>query len=463
MDVDDYLGSIGNKLLQQLEETHSSGVKEARSRYQTFMVYARRSLGMVIYLAVLFASFCIILYVTLYSDYIAQNVKSIPGLRNMQSFIAPLILAMISSAMPEISKALTSLESWDSAQTIHTLNLLRVYISSLLNTLLLVFSYLVLADPFLLANDSSLRNSFGLSESLDFSCRMDQVSDGLFTLVVFTWVIQNTMLFAMPYAMRLFYYLFRRPSKKQEFHVSDNMVKRLDWMGLVFAAVPFCPMGFVFMPILLGIGFKWERYVIRKHYAKPTRMFSGQKAGLIYTFFYLCTFLTIGMTMAGYFFTSKTFAKECAIQDQYVDLCDPASTLASDNTCTMDPSSEYYGFYRSEQYPKVICERACGAFVNEVSHLSPFHFRVNSLFIMSYIWIACFDYPYIPWVGLLLLLLWVARVRNSLMVFRLSWFNKERSMDARLQANEAERKKQEKMIRKLKTIEEGEDGGGKEE
>lgn len=455
-DVDDSGGNIGNKLLQQLEESRSSGAKAARSRYQWFLVYARRCLGMFIYSCVLLASFVIILYVTVYGDAIAKKVSSIPGLSNIQSFIAPLMLTTISSAMPEIAKMITSLESWDTSATVTTMRLLRVYVSSLLNTLLLVFSYMVLADPFLLADNSSLRNSFGLTESDAFECRMDQIADGLFTLVMFTWMLNGAMLLGMPYANKVLAFVTRTPYKKSEFQVSDGMVKRLNLMGLSFAAATFSPLTFAIMPLLLYVGFKWEKWVIKRHYVKPLRPFSGQKAALIYTFFYLCTIVAIGITFSAYFLTTRTFIKECSLQDNYVHLC--GSSLSSDNTCSLDTGSDFYDFYRTMEYPKALCDKACGAFVNEASNLSPFHYRVSQLFIVSILWTACFKYPYIPWVGLILLVLWIARTKNALDVLKISAYHRERGLEVKLQANEAERKRQEKMIKKLKTIGSADDG-----
>lgn len=455
IDRDDLCANIGNQLLQLLEATRTTGLRTARSRYQTFILYCQRTLGLALYLSVLAASCAVILYVTLYSDWIAHQADAWPGLRNIQSFVSPMILTVISTVMPEIAKKVTALEAWDSAQTVTTVNLLRVYISSLLNTLLLISSYLVLADPFLLASDSSLRNSFGLIENDSYACRMDQVADGLFTLVLVTWGIQGVMLVAVPIGMRTVHKMIGRPYKKSEFQVADNMVKRLNLVGLVYATIPFSPLAVVFYPPLFALGFKWEKYVVREYYAKPTRPFSGQKAGLMYAFFYFCTFLAIALPTAAYFLTTKTFAKSCSIQDDHVGLC--AGALNGNNTCVQSTVSEYYAFYRTTNYPKDLCERSCGAFVNEASHFSPFHYRVDEMFIVRYLWQASFDYPYIPWLGFFLLVLWIARARNSLDVLRWTWYHKERSMAAQLQANEAERKRQEKMIRKLKTIAHTED------
>eukprot|EP01031_Cornospumella_fuschlensis_P025600 gene25600-30915_t len=279
LDVEEAKAHAGNTLLQQLEETHSIGKSRARSQYQTFLLYSRRMLALIVYLLVLFASCALILYVTLSADYIAESAgRIIPGGSNIQSFIAPLLLNLISGVMPEISKRITNFEMWDSSETNASIMLIRVYVSSLVNVLLLLSSYMVLADPFLLAYDSQLRNSFGLSVSNQYDCRMDQVGDGLFTLLIITWVIEKLSFSLMPYANMIYYtYIARTAVKKLEFSVADMMVKKLTFTGYIFATFIFAPSSLLFMPPLLYLGFKAEKHILRIHYTKPQRLFKGSK------------------------------------------------------------------------------------------------------------------------------------------------------------------------------------------
>ncbi|RYH29677.1 hypothetical protein EON65_07710 [archaeon] len=407
-------------------------------------------------------SCALILYVTLSADYIAESAgRIIPGGSNIQSFIAPLLLSIISGVMPEIAKHITSFEMWDSSETNTSIMLVRVYLSNLVNVLLLLSSYMVLADPFLLAYDSQLRSSFGLSVSSQYACRMDQVGDGLFTLMIVTWVIEKLSFSLMPYANAFYYtYLLRSSAvKKLEFSVADMMVKKLTFVGYIFATFIFAPPSLIFMPLLLYLGFKTERLVLRAHYAKPQRLFKGARVALVYTCFYLFTFMATACTLGVYFMTAKTFPKECDLQDAYVHLCASGSYDTGTQLCTLDSSSRFYGYYRDTPYPREVCAQACGAFVKDTSHLSPLHAAVRSVSTITFIWTVCFHYPYMPWLLLFGLLLGMGRVRNTLEVLRMSAFNKERAYETELAANEAERRRQEKIIRRLKTIE----GGGDQE
>jgi hypothetical protein len=449
--IDETSSNLANKLLQQLEETRMIGRVKSRTRYELVILYTRRVVGMLLYFAVVFGSFAIIVYVTLYSNDIARLAQNVPGLGNFTSLIVPFILNVVNGAVPTLLQYITQFEQWDSAKTVTDLVLLRMYVSNVLNTLLLAVSYVVLADPFLLADQQSLRNSFGIKVNDQFSCRLDQVGQGLFTLVIFTWAIDCASLLAMPILYKIIAYIRKTNFEKIEFNVAQNMVKRLNFMGLVFLSLPFSPLTLVFTPFFLFFGFKWEKQVIKHYYAKPVRQWSGQKAGFVNAIVYFCSFLVIGITVSGYFLSSKTFAKSCDIQDQFVHLC--TDDVQDDNTCTTDPSSIYYAYYGSTQYPASICENACGPFIHSRHNFQPFLDTLKQYPALSYIWDICFDYSYVPWAVTIILALVISTTFNSLDVEKFSAYNHSLSLQSQLVLMDAECKKQERLIKRLKVLE----------
>ena len=70
---------------------------------------------------------------------------------------------------------ITQLEMWDSRQTEVNLVLFRMYLSNTLNIFLLATTYLLLADPLLLASYPQLRASLELPLNSSYTCRIDQV------------------------------------------------------------------------------------------------------------------------------------------------------------------------------------------------------------------------------------------------------------------------------------------------
>lgn len=519
-DVDEYAGTLANKFLLLLDETATAGVKKKRSRSEEIKISIRRFLGMCYYLLLVGASFSVIIYVTISSAAITDSASQISFLRNFTAFIVTIILNFINGITPTILEKLTEYEAWDSAQTIANIVLFRLYVSNLLNALILAASYLLLADPLLLASQPDLRNSVSVQLSTAFNCRFDQVSSGLFTLVMVTWLLDLISFYATPLGYHLLekYYptssipstnnntavisegeekkdeennnndnrreshssVRRRSSaatsssstannkekekekekekassggvKKTEFQVASTMIKRLNFAGLMLIALPFCPLLYLLLPLHFFIGFKFEKFVLRRWYCKPSRQWAGQKAGFVYSSLYLFTYLAIGATSTAYFLSSKTFAKSCDIQDKYIGLCEDGTYDASTETCTIDTSSSYAKTY-SSNYPAVICSNACGPFVDDASNLSPFRSLIETNIVTSTIWDLCFYYPYIPCVGCILLGMIIALSRNSVDVLKIVSFNKERNLETQILALEAERKKQVKVIQKLKTIE----------
>jgi hypothetical protein len=76
---------------------------------------------------------------------------------------------------------------------------------------------------------------------------------------------------------------------------------------------------------------------------------------------------------------------------------------------------------------------------------------------LSDIWAAIFEYPYVPWFLVICLALSVAMRVNSFEVSKFASLNKERAMESQLQHIEGERRRQEKIIAKLKSIEQEDD------
>lgn len=163
-----------------------------------------------------------------------------------------------------------------------------------------------------------------------------------------------------------------KPWVKTEFHIAESMVNKLSFLGLVFVAFPFAPLAMVFVPFYLFITFKWEKFVIKRYYAKPKRPFRGQQAALLYAIFYLATYVLVGISASGYFLSTKTMTKDCSIQDDYVHMC-ADEVDSTTNICTVDDNSQFYRFWgENGDYPAVICEEKCGPFVNDRSVLSAF-------------------------------------------------------------------------------------------
>jgi hypothetical protein len=86
-----------------------------------------------------------------------KNGNSSNIVNNIFAILIPLALSAINVVTPMFLKTITNFEKWDSSQLELTFLLFRTYLSNTLNTMILAISYLLLADPFLLAQYPSLR------------------------------------------------------------------------------------------------------------------------------------------------------------------------------------------------------------------------------------------------------------------------------------------------------------------
>jgi hypothetical protein len=199
LEIDDVKSDLTNRLTQQLEEKKSLGKVKLRSNYEAVTILLRRICGCFLHICVSLVAFSLIIYFTINSKSIANSIPSIPGIGPIGSLISPFVLQAINTAMPIVLNLITRIEMWDSALTVMNVVLLRIYISSTLNSLILAFTYLLLVDPYLLASNPTLRSQLELPLNINYNCRIDQVADALFSLMILTWIFRIVFVVANPF------------------------------------------------------------------------------------------------------------------------------------------------------------------------------------------------------------------------------------------------------------------------
>ena len=449
--VDEQLASQSLTLMVQWEETRTAGLMKSRSRYELLVLYSRRFAALIAYLAVQAGSFTAIVLVTINTDAITQWLSTTP-FSNFASILAPLSLNVLNTLAPPILKLITLQEKWDSGQMQLNVLLFRMYFSNILNTLILGLSYLMLADPFLFAQFSTVRQSLQLAESGVFDCRIDQAADAMFSLIVTNFFIGNIQMVVMGYVYRFLYSkIFECLGKDFEpfpFEVEPAMINLFNNMSLVMITFPFAPQAMVFLPISIYISVKVEVFAICTFNGKPERTWKAHQSGVIFTSFYLLTLVLIGLPTAVYFLSCTSFPKDCLIQDWDIGLCN--AEMDYNNICEKDPTDKYYPFYSNINYPKDICSKSCGPFVDYEYNMLPFKQVLTSFSLLDFIWGLFFNSSYVTWIVILVLIVNGYRTRNTRETQRESDEAKERSMSIQIEALEAEKKRQDKLIARMK-------------
>ena len=469
-EADDYCGNLTQVYCLLLSETKDMGMKDSRSNSDLFSLYSRRFIGFLLYLLVQIISFILIILVTVGESNLAiKQVNSNSGgvlITAMKQLLPSFLLTTINYATPEIFTRITELEQWDNVSTEINMLLFRMFCSSTLNLLLLAFSYALLANPFLLADFPNFRTSLEVRPSRDFLCRMDQAANGLFTLVILSFFFKAAVMMIVPVMNVIKARLTLKTVVKEEFAIAKRIVETLNLISVVFLSFPYAPLSLIFLPFLLYSTLKWEKYTTLKFQSKPRRPWKAQKAGSVFTMFYLISLISIGIPSGIFFLATSTFPKACSLQDVNVRLC-LTSELSASNECILNENSPYYDYFTDQKhvyedynisYPKGVCENACGPYVDVVgSNMDPIIDAVNSMDVLKGISEALFSYPYIPWGLSFLFLVILCLQRNAVDVLSYhNWFC-IRSLQKKIVELELESKRQNKIIGRMRLIEREDD------
>ena len=463
-EADDYCGNLSQVYCLLLSETKDMGMKVSRSSSDLFSLYLRRLIGFVLYLIVQTISFILIILVTVGESSLSSNQNNLNSsafIINVKQLLPSILLTAINYATPNLFTRITLLEQWDNVSTEINMLLIRMFCSSTLNLLLLAFSYALLANPFLLADSPKIRIALEVRPSTAFLCRMDQAANGLFTLVILSFLLKAAAMMIVPIMNVLRARLTLKCVVKEEFAIAQRIVETLNLISVVFLSFPYAPLSLIFLPFLLYGTLKWEKYTTLRFQSKPRRPWKAQKAGSVFTMFYLISLLSIGIPSGIFFLATSTFPKSCTLQDMNVKLC-LTPLLSNSNVCTLDKSSPYYNYYNNRdklyepniiQYPKGICENACGPFVDIAgSNMDPVIDAINSIDVLRGFSEALFVYPFLPW-GITLILFFVLCIqRNTYDILSYhNWFG-IRSLNTKILELELETKRQKKIIGRLRLI-----------
>lgn len=448
-EADDQYQALGSKYIFMLDEEATKGKQLSRTRMQLVILWTRRFLGFCGYLGIQAAAFVAIIILTINTDAITQSLVGTP-FAVFSASLSPIALQAINGLVPTFIKKITVFEAWDTGGVHTSLLLLRMYLFNILNTLILAISYVLLADPFLLADRPQIRNSLVLPPVVGFSCLIDQTAAALFSLVVTTFLLKELLNnFLLPLITTgATQYLLGKSPPKDPFELVDSTIDTIGFVSNMLLTFPFAPLSLLFGPIMIYIRIKREIWVLMNFRAKPEKPWKAHYGGVIFTSVYLVTLVLVGLPCAVYFLTTKTFPKDCSIQDNYVGMCTTEINPAT-GTCTVDSTSVYYSSYGKDPYPATICQSACGAFVDSRSNFAPFKEMVLYVAPTEIIWDALFTYPYLPWAALMFFSVQRALRKNSRDISIELHEKESRLLHSKVELLEKEKKRIEKSNQRL--------------
>jgi hypothetical protein len=452
-EIDDFSGSLMQLYKEKLLDSEHAGLLKKLTDYEVALLYLRRSVGFIVFLCLQLLSYSIVIYCTIYTKRIGALVSHMGFLRVISGSIPSIVVGIINGVTPPLWSAITTFENWGRSNWLNVL-LTRMYFANILNVIILGFSFILLADPYLLADQSSayIRDQIEKPYLPTFHCRMDQVQNGLFQLIVTDWVTKSISVLVtgiLPIAQA---WLLKQEAKKPEFSLPPTMLSNIFSSALLLMSFPFSPLSLIISPILLSISIKWEKFVMLRFFSKPSDPIQAQKAGLIFTRLYLLTILIIGIPCTLFFLNTTTFPKNCEIQDSVSKIC---QTEIEDNICSVDPSSNYYFGNATicSPYPACICagSLSCGPFINDLNALQPLKLIIIQFPPLKWIWISFLSTSYGSWSILFFLFLLSSIRKNTIKVSKAHFEDHGKLLDAQIRSLEIEKKKQAKKLARYKT------------
>jgi hypothetical protein len=345
-EIEDLKHALLDTYFVSVNELEAEDLRKQRSLEQRIVLFLRRCLSNLLYLAVQGGSATAIIILTAESATLSAKIQLAIAnndvLRPLFSVVAgslvPIAVSFINGCLPYIVAYITAFEKWDDAGFYTKLMLFRLFVAKIFNAVIQVFSFLQLLDPYLLRGtpvshilgedlDRSIRlnteKRFEIAAALYLTgtpsgaqlCRADMYGLGVFQLVVTEFVISKSIFLGWPLAQWLVTTrLLKRPFARPEFLVARQMVSVLYFQQLCFLSLPFYPFGTIMIALLMLLGFKIESHTLEAFMQKPKKAWSAKDAANFFIKFFVFS-LCVSLTVTFFMLNDRNLPKACPLQE----------------------------------------------------------------------------------------------------------------------------------------------------
>ncbi|GMH89531.1 hypothetical protein TrST_g11353 [Triparma strigata] len=457
-DVEDLMCTIGSNMNTMIAVEKEKGKTLERSFNEKVNLFIKRSVGILLYICLLLASWASILYLKAQSQQVAEKLASyIEGASYLSTSIVPGAVTVINAIVPMIIDKITAFESWDSEKTVQNVLLMKMYLAKILMVLIQFVSNLFLGDPILFTSSTSMYFGYDFStladaaarykiranletpfDDVNFRCRLDQVGASFIQIVTVDFVLSKVIAISVAYVMTLKAKVTKKDFKREEFTVSKKMVNLLYFQGLIFLTISYAPLFTFIVLVFQYSSFKFEKAMLIKFGTKPKKEWKAQDAGNFFIKFYLVTIIVTGLLSVYLFLGSTTHAKIEKLLNSTVEFC-PDEESEATATCTTLNSTE------------IVKEAAkmCGPFTEETSAWAMVQKDISGFPTLAQILYEVVVNVLIVWFIVLFFFLKSHFAESSLGVAETSINEKERAFESTALANESKIRKLTKKINKM--------------
>ncbi|KAK1944433.1 Transmembrane channel-like protein 1 [Phytophthora citrophthora] len=209
--VSDLRKTIAEQVKLVMEEEKRADTIKSRTKKQNYILYTRRLIAFIFYLAIQAASWYLIILLTTQSSQLQLQIAAKAAMfAPYASSIVPAVVTVINAILPKLISILTAIEKWDDVGFAIKAMVTRLYLAKILNVLIQLFSFALLLDPLLLTSTQNILELFTFEGSTvrknvmlefkpkTFACRAEQTSAGLLTLVMTDFSVSKAMAIASP-------------------------------------------------------------------------------------------------------------------------------------------------------------------------------------------------------------------------------------------------------------------------
>ncbi|KAJ8557027.1 hypothetical protein ON010_g8938 [Phytophthora cinnamomi] len=209
--VSDLKKTIAEQVKIAMEEEKRAETIKSRTKKQKYILYARRFVAFIFYVAIQAASWCLIILLTTQSSQLQLQLAAKAAIfAPYASSIVPAVVTVINAILPKLISILTAIEKWDDVGFAIKAMVTRLYLAKILNVLIQLFSFALLLDPMLLTSTQNILELLTFDGSTvrknvmlrfkpeSFNCRAEQASAGLLTLVLTDFSVSKFMAISAP-------------------------------------------------------------------------------------------------------------------------------------------------------------------------------------------------------------------------------------------------------------------------
>ena len=271
-----------------------------RTASQKSALLIKRIIGNIIFVAILIAGWVIIILLSLSEQNIADNFEdSSQGLRVFMRFLPKFGVSFVNAMFPALTVKITALESWDTTSFILRVQIIRIYVTKVLNIVLYALLNLELAtgSSWFLSSDGRIP-----FQDSSFNCREDQAGLNLATLVITETITGKLIPLGFVLINMIVAKVKKLPSWKKEIKVAQQVINIIYFQGLLWICIPFFPYVILLAPIFLFLDFKFQSWRLGSLQAKPLEQTQSYDILILIMRLFNITVLMI-LAYFGYFLT----------------------------------------------------------------------------------------------------------------------------------------------------------------